>query len=68
MVIINKDIFYIWHLRLGHFGHQNIICFTHISKTIYLSQPPIEDIYILCKEANMQVKPYRNMIKLNKDP
>ena len=68
MAAINKDILCIWHLRLGHLGHQNIIRLAHMSKGIDLSKTPPEDVCISCTEANMQVEPHRDMIQPGQDP
>lgn len=53
MVTINKDTFHIWHLRLGHLGHQNIIQLAHISEGIDLSKTLCEDVYIPYIQTNM---------------
>lgn len=63
LAAINKNTLKIWHSSLGHLGHQNIIRLAHMSQGIDLSQPPPQDVYVPCTEANMRVEPHTDMIQ-----
>ena len=68
LAAINKDTLKIWHSRLGHLSHQNIIRLAHMSQGIDLSQPPPQDVCIPCTEANMRVEPQTDMIQPGLQP
>ena len=68
MAAIKKDTLHLWHSRLGHLGHQNIIRLAHMSEGIDLSKTPPEDVCISCTEANMQVELHKDMIQPSQDP
>ncbi len=63
LATINKDTLKIWHFRLGHLGHQNIIRLANMYQLSDLSEPSPQNICIPCTEANMRVKPHIDMIQ-----
>lgn len=63
MTAINKNTLWIWDCCPGYLGYQNIIRVAVIFEFINLSKPLSENVCILYTEANILVKPHKDLIQ-----